>query len=89
MGADLEQAGQAVADRSTTMTKWIAALAAVTLATAPAAAQASRAAAPVEDAESLTSGATIAWIMAAIMVIGAILIITNDDDDENDLPSSP
>lgn len=70
------------------MTKWIAALAAVTLAASPAAAQASRAAAPVEDAESLTSGTTIAWIFAAIMVIGAIIILTQDDD-ENDLPSSP
>jgi hypothetical protein len=72
-----------------TMTKWIAALAAVTLATAPAAAQAARTAAPVEDGESLTGGATIAWIVAAIMVIGAILIIIDDDDDGNDLPSSP
>jgi len=70
------------------MTKWIAALAAVTLAASPAAAQASRAAAPVEDAESLTGGTTIAWIFAAIMVIGAIIILTQDDD-ENDLPSSP
>ena len=70
------------------MTKWIAALAAVSLAAAPAAAQASRTAAPVEDAESLTGGATIAWIMAAIMAIGAVLIIT-EDNDENDAPSSP
>lgn len=69
------------------MTKWIAALAAVSLATAPAAAQASRTAAPVGDTESLTGGATIAWVMAALMVIGAILIIT--DDDESDLPTSP
>lgn len=80
------------------MSKWIAALAALSLATAPAAAQASRtadssaapasrAAAPVGDTESLTSGATIAWIMAVIMVIGAILIITDDDD--NEAPSSP
>lgn len=70
------------------MIKWIAALAAVSLAAAPAAAQASRTAAPVGDSESQVQGATIAWIMAAIMVIGAILIIT-DDDDESDLPSSP
>jgi hypothetical protein len=71
------------------MTKWIAALAAVSLAATPAAAQASRTAAPVEDTASLTgSGATIAWIMAAIMVIGAILIITQDDDDD-EAPSSP
>ena len=69
------------------MTKWIAALAAVSLAAAPAAAQASRTAAPVGDSESATQGATIAWIMAAIMAIGAILIITDDDD--NDLPTSP
>lgn len=70
------------------MTKWIAALAAVSLAAAPAAAQASRTAAPVEDAETLTGGATIAWIMAAIMVVGAVLILT-DDDDNGDLPTSP
>ena len=69
------------------MTKWIAALAALSLAAAPAAAQASRTAAPVEDSESQAQGVTIAWIMAAIMVIGAILIIT--DDNESDLPSSP
>ena len=68
------------------MTKWIAALAAVSLATAPAAAQTGRAPAPIEDAESLAGGATIAWIMAAIMAIGAILIITDDGDD---LPTSP
>ena len=70
------------------MIKWIAALAAVSLAAAPAAAQASRTAAPVGEAESQVQGATIAWIMAVIMVIGAILIIT-DDDDESNLPSSP
>jgi len=69
------------------MTKWIAALAAVSLAAAPAAAQASRAPAPVGDSEALTQGSTIAWVMAAIMVIGAILIITEDDD--NDAPTSP
>lgn len=69
------------------MTKWIAALAAVSLAAAPAAAQATRTAASVDDTESLTGGATIAWIMAAIMAIGAVLIITDDDD--SDLPSSP
>ena len=69
------------------MTKWIAALAALTLAAAPAAAQASRAASPVDDAETLTSGTTIAWVFAVLMAIGAIVIIT--DDDGNDLPSSP
>jgi hypothetical protein len=70
------------------MTKWIAALAAVSLAAAPAAAQANRTAAPVEDTDSLAGGATVAWAMAVIMVIGAILIIT-DDGDGSDLPSSP
>lgn len=69
------------------MTKWIAALVAVSLAAAPAAAQTTRTAAPVGDTESLTGGATIAWIIAALMVAGAILIITDDDD--SDLPSSP
>lgn len=69
------------------MTKWIVALAAVSLAATPAAAEASRAAAPVDETESLTGGATVAWVFAAIMAIGAILIITDDDD--NDLPTSP
>ena len=69
------------------MTKLIAALAAVSLAAAPAAAQASRTAAPVGETEALTGGATIAWIIAALMVVGAILIITDDDD--SDLPTSP
>jgi len=67
------------------MTKWIIALAVASLATAPAAAQAGRAVAPVGDTESLTQGATVAWIFAAIMVIGAILILTDDED----APSSP
>lgn len=69
------------------MIKWIAASAALSLAAAPAAAQASRTPAPVEDTESLTGGVTIAWVMALIMAVGAILIIT--DDDEDNLPSSP
>ena len=71
------------------MTKWIAALAAASLATAPVTAQAalaSRSAAPVADTESLTGGLTIAWIFAAVMVVGAILILTDDDDD---VPVSP
>jgi hypothetical protein len=67
-----------------TMTKWIAALAAVSLATAPAAAQASRTSTPVGDTEALTRGATIAWIIALIMAVGAVLIISDDDE-----PASP
>jgi len=67
------------------MTKWTAALAAASLAAAPAAAQPIRTAAPVEEAESLRGGNAIAWIMAAIMVVGAILILTEDDD----APRSP
>jgi hypothetical protein len=65
------------------MTKWIAALAAASLATAPVIAQAapaSRSAAPVSEAESL-GGPAIAWIFAAVMVVGAILILIDDDDD--------
>lgn len=69
------------------MIKWIAALAAVSLAAAPLAAQANRTAAPVEDAESLTGGVWIAWVMAALVAIAAVLVIT--DDDETDLPTSP
>ena len=62
-------------------TRWIAALAAVSLAGAPAAAQASRNAAPVDESETLGGGLGFAWIMAAVMVIGAILIIVDDDDE--------
>ena len=69
------------------MTKWIAALAAVSLVATPAVAQASRSASPVGNAESVGEGATIAWIMAALMVAGAILLFTDDDD--SDFPSSP
>jgi predicted exporter len=70
-----------------TMTKSIAALAAISLAAAPVTAQAARTAAPVQDAESLSGGATIAWVIAAIMVIGVVWAIVDDDDD--DLPVSP
>jgi hypothetical protein len=71
-----------------TMIKSIAALAAISLATAPAAAQAARTDAPVADAESLSGGVTIAWVIAAIMVIGVVWAIVEDDDD-TDLPVSP
>jgi len=69
------------------MIKWIAALAAVSLAASPVAAQASRTAAAVEEADSIAGGASIAWVMAAIMVIGAIVFIVDDDDPET--PTSP
>jgi hypothetical protein len=67
------------------MIKWISVLAAASLAAAPAAAQPVRTAAPVGEAES-ASGSTFAWVMAAVMVVGVILILTDDD---NELPSSP
>ena len=76
------------------MIKWIAALAAVSLAASPVAAQASRSAAAVErsaaaveEADSLAGGVSIAWVLAAIMVIGAIVFIVDDDDSET--PTSP
>lgn len=69
------------------MIKWIAALAAVSLAASPVAAQTSRTAAAVEEADSMAGGASIAWVMAAIMVIGAIVFIVDDDDPET--PTSP
>ena len=69
------------------MIKWFAALAALSLTAAPAAAQAGRTAAPVGDAESLTGGVWVAWVLAALVAIAAVLIIT--DDNESDLPTSP
>jgi hypothetical protein len=63
------------------MTKWIAALAAVSLAATPAVAQASRTGAPVENAESLDGGSALPWVFAVVMAIGAILILIDDDDD--------
>jgi hypothetical protein len=71
-----------------TMIKPIAALATLSLAVAPVGAQAARIGAPVDDAESLSGGASIAWLFAAIMVVGAVWAIV-DDDDGNDLPVSP
>jgi hypothetical protein len=68
------------------VTKWIAALAAFSFMTAPAAAEISRASAPVEEVESLSGGIGIAWILAALMVVAAIVILTNDDDER---PVSP
>lgn len=70
-----------------TMTRWIAIPAAASLAAAPVAAQAARTSAPVHEAEALGGPHAIAWILAAIMVIGAILIITDNDDEG--APHSP
>ncbi len=70
------------------MIKWIGALAALSLAASPVAAQASRASAAVEEADSMAGGLSIAWIMAAIMVIGAVVFIVDDDDDRV-TPTSP
>ena len=73
------------------MTKSIAALVGLSLALAPVAAQAAppaRVGAPAEDAELLSGGASIAWVFAAIMVIGAVWAIV-DDDDGDDFPVSP
>ena len=69
------------------ITKWISALAAASLLAAPVAAQPMRTAAPLDQAESLKGGLGFAWIMAAIMVVGAILVIA--DDDGGDQPRSP
>jgi hypothetical protein len=71
------------------MTKWIAAFAALSLAASPAMAQAERTAAPVEKADALSggSGIAIAWIMAALAIVAAIVAATDDDDIV--LPHSP
>ena len=69
------------------MTKWIAVLAAGSLAAAPAAAQPIRTGAPVDEADSLSGGPAIAWVLALVMAVGAIWIIVDDDDDG--VPSSP
>lgn len=63
------------------MTKWIAALAALSLAATPAVAQPGRTSAPVEQTESLGGGIGLAWIAAALMVVAAIVILTGDDDE--------
>jgi hypothetical protein len=68
------------------MTKWIAALAALSFITAPAAAEISRASAPVEEVDSLSGGIGIAWILAALMVVAAIVILSDEDDER---PLSP
>jgi hypothetical protein len=68
------------------MIKWISVLAAASLAAAPAAAQPLRISAPVAGAEAAGDGDhTFAWVMAVVMVVGAILILTDDDDG----PESP
>jgi hypothetical protein len=63
---------------------WVAAMAAVSLAAAPVAAQTARASAPVEQAESLRGTGT-AWIFAVVMALGALWIIIDDED----APTSP
>jgi hypothetical protein len=69
------------------MTRWIAALAAVSLAAAPAAAEANRTAAPIKESDSIGGGIGAVWVLAAAMVLGFILVVLDDDDD--DLPESP
>lgn len=70
-------------------TKWIAALAAASLAAAPAAAAqtTSRTAAPIGDSEELAGGVGVVWIAALAVAIGAIIILSDDDDNEE--PVSP
>lgn len=67
-------------------TKWIAALAAASLATTPATAQVNRAPTPVDEAESIAGGIAPVWIAALLMVVAAVVILTGDDDDA---PVSP
>jgi hypothetical protein len=65
---------------------WVAALATVSLAAAPVAAQPVRASAPVEQTESLR-GTGVAWLFAVVMALGALLIIIDNDDEG--APTSP
>jgi len=71
------------------MTKWIAAIAAASLAATPALAESTRQAAPIEDSDALAGGGgiAVAWAMAAVLVVGVILALVDDDD--NDFPVSP
>ena len=68
-------------------TKWIAAIAAASLTATPLAAQVSRTAAPVEESQSLGGGSIVAWIMAGLVVGGLIWVLVDDDDE--DFPVSP
>jgi hypothetical protein len=72
------------------MRKWIAAVAAASLAATPAMAQAAdRATAPVKAHDNINggSGIWIAWVMAALVVVAAIVAATHEDDTV--LPHSP
>jgi len=69
-------------------TKWIAALAALSLVAAPAAAaQPTRTPTSIDEAEALGGGNAVAWIIAGLIAIAAIIYLTDDDDD--DVPVSP
>ncbi len=61
----------------------LAATAAITLAAAPAVAEANlkRASAPVEGESELTGSSVIIGLLAAAAVIGGIIIAVDDDDD--------
>lgn len=70
------------------MTKWIAALAAMSMIAAPATAQITRSATPVEENESLAGGLGPVWVAALLMVVAAVVILSGEGDDD-DLPVSP
>jgi hypothetical protein len=69
--------------------KLIAALAAVSLVTAPAVAQAPRALAPVSGTASELGGESfLPWAILIGIVAGATLLVVNEEDNDND-PLSP
>lgn len=63
--------------------KWLAALAALSLTTAPAVADVSRASAPVSQASQLGAGESfLPWAILVGILAGATLLVINEEDDD-------
>ncbi|MBC7160455.1 MAG: hypothetical protein H5U21_10485 [Porphyrobacter sp.] len=48
-----------------------------------------RVASPVAESENMAGGGSFAWIIAALIAAGVIGVIVSDDDENDDLPTSP